>query len=117
LVPPHSVAENVVLGLDRPRFLLNLREVEERVAALGEQYGLNVNPRAKIWQLSVGEQQRVEILKMLFRGARVLIMDEPTSVLAPQEVGSLFGTLREMTGRGHTIIFISHKLGSPVRTQ
>ena len=114
LVPPHSVAENVVLGLDRPRFFLNLREVEERVAALGDQYGLNVNPRAKIWQLSVGEQQRVEILKMLFRGARVLIMDEPTSVLTPQEVGSLFGTLREMTGRGHTIIFISHKLDEVV---
>ncbi len=110
LVPPHSVAENVVLGLDRPRFFLNLRTVEEQVAALGELYRLKVNPRAKIWQLSVGEQQRVEILKMLFRGARVLVMDEPTSVLTPQEVGSLFNTLREMTGRGHTIVFISHKL-------
>jgi simple sugar transport system ATP-binding protein len=114
LVPPHSVAENMVLGLDRPRFLLNLREVEDRVAALGEQYGMKVNPRAKIWQLSVGEQQRVEVLKMLFRGAKVLIMDEPTSVLTPQEVLNLFGTLRDMTKRGHTIVFISHKLDEVV---
>jgi ABC-type uncharacterized transport system ATPase subunit len=114
LVPPHSVAENVVLGLHRPRFLLNLTQVEEQVAALGEQYGMKVNPRAKIWQLSVGEQQRVEVLKMLFRGAKVLIMDEPTSVLTPQEVDTLFSTLREMTGRGHTIVFISHKLDEVV---
>jgi simple sugar transport system ATP-binding protein len=114
LVPPHSVAENIVLGLDRPRFLLNLGQVENQVAALGEQYGMKVNPRAKIWQLSVGEQQRVEVLKMLFRGAKVLIMDEPTSVLTPQEVETLFSTLREMTGRGHTIVFISHKLDEVV---
>ncbi len=114
LVPPHSVAENMVLGLDRPRFLLNLHQVEDRVAALGEQYGMKVNPRAKIWQLSVGEQQRVEVLKMLFRGAKVLIMDEPTSVLTPQEVQTLFATLRDMTKRGHTIVFISHKLDEVV---
>ncbi len=110
LVPSHTVAENMVLGLTRPRFFLNLARVEEQVEALGKQYGLRVNPRAKIWELSVGEQQRVEVLKMLFRGAKVLIMDEPTAVLTPQEVDSLFGTLRDMTGRGHTIIFISHKL-------
>jgi general nucleoside transport system ATP-binding protein len=110
LVPPHSVAENVVLGLKDPRFLLNLKRVEEQVMALGEQYRMNVNPRAKIWELSVGEQQRVEVLKMLFRGAKVLIMDEPTAVLTPQEVDTLFNTLRDMTKRGHTIVFISHKL-------
>jgi ABC-type uncharacterized transport system ATPase subunit len=110
LVPPHSVAENVVLGLKDPRFFLNLKRVEEQVMALGEQYGMNVNPRAKIWELSVGEQQRVEVLKMLFRGAKVLIMDEPTAVLTPQEVDNLFKTLRDMTKRGHTIVFISHKL-------
>jgi len=114
LVAPHTVAENMVLGLDRPRFLLNLHRVEEQVAALAEQYGLSVNPRAKIWELSVGEQQRVEVLKMLFRGAKVLIMDEPTAVLTPQEVESLFHTLRDMTGRGHTIVFISHKLDEVV---
>jgi simple sugar transport system ATP-binding protein len=110
LVPSHSVAENMVLGLNRPRFFLNLSSVEEQVAALGEQYGMRVNPRARIWELSVGEQQRVEVLKMLFRGAKVLIMDEPTAVLTPQEVDILFHTLRDMTGRGHTIVFISHKL-------
>jgi len=110
LVPQHSVAENMVLGLRKPRFFLDLTRVEEQVKALGEQYNLNVNPRAKIWELSVGEQQRVEVLKMLFRGTKVLILDEPTSVLTPQEVDSLFHTLRDMTKRGHTIIFISHKL-------
>jgi ABC-type uncharacterized transport system ATPase subunit len=114
LVPPHSVAENMVLGLKKPRFFLNLSRVEEQVAALGKQYGLNVNPRAKIWELSVGEQQRVEVLKMLFRGARILILDEPTAVLTPQEVENLFLTLRDMTKRGHTIIFISHKLDEVV---
>jgi simple sugar transport system ATP-binding protein len=114
LVPTHSVAENVVLGLNQPRFFLNLAHVEEQVAALGEQYGLTVNPRAKIWELSVGEQQRVEVLKMLFRGAKVLIMDEPTAVLTPQEVETLFLTLRDMTKRGHTIVFISHKLDEVV---
>jgi ABC-type uncharacterized transport system ATPase subunit len=114
LVPPHTVAENMVLGLTRPRFFLNLAQVEEQVAALGEQYGLSVNPSAKIWELSVGEQQRVEVLKMLFRGAKVLILDEPTAVLTPQEVESLFHTLRDMTRRGHTIIFISHKLDEVV---
>ncbi len=110
LVPSHSVAENMVLGLNNPRFILNLRRVEEQVMALGEQYGMSVNPRAKIWELSVGEQQRVEVLKMLFRGAKVLVMDEPTAVLTPQEVEILFKTLRDMTKRGHTIVFISHKL-------
>jgi simple sugar transport system ATP-binding protein len=114
LVAPHTVAENMVLGLNRPRLFLNLAQVEAQVEALGEQYGLKVNPRAKIWQLSVGEQQRVEVLKMLFRGTKVLIMDEPTAVLTPQEVESLFHTLRDMTKQGHTIVFISHKLDEVV---
>jgi simple sugar transport system ATP-binding protein len=114
LVATHSVAENMVLGLNRPRFFLNLSRVEEQVTALGEQYGLTVNPRAKIWELSVGEQQRVEVLKMLFRGAKILILDEPTAVLTPQEVETLFHTLRDMTKRGHTIVFISHKLDEVV---
>jgi ABC-type uncharacterized transport system ATPase subunit len=114
LVPPHTVAENMVLGLNRPRFWLDLARVEEQVKALGEQYGMRVNPRARIWELSVGEQQRVEVLKMLFRGAKVLIMDEPTAVLTPQEVETLFHTLRDMTQRGHSIVFISHKLDEVV---
>jgi ABC-type uncharacterized transport system ATPase subunit len=115
LVPSHSVAENVVLGLKQPRFFLNLAGVEEQVDALGKQYGMSVNPRAKIWELSVGEQQRVEVLKMLFRGARTLIMDEPTAVLTPQEVDVLFQTLHDMTKRGHSIVFISHKLDEVVK--
>lgn len=114
LVPPHTVAENIVLGLNKPRFFLNLKRIEEEVAALSEQYGLSVNPRAKIWELSVGEQQRVELLKMLYRGAKVLILDEPTAVLTPQEVEILFHTLRDMTKRGHSIVFISHKLDEVV---
>ena len=71
---------------------------------------MQVDPNDYIWQLSVGEQQRVEILKMLYQGAKILIMDEPTAVLTPQEVESLFETLRAMIGVGHTVIFISHKL-------
>jgi general nucleoside transport system ATP-binding protein len=114
LVPSHTVAENMVLGLSRPRFFLDLKRIEEQVDELGRQYALSINPRSKIWELSVGEQQRVEVLKMLFRGARVLIMDEPTAVLTPQEVEKLFVTLRDMTKRGHTIVFISHKLDEVV---
>ena len=110
LVPSQSVTENVILGLDRPRFRLHLGRFETEVGDLARRFGLTVDPRAKVWQLSVGEQQRVEILKMLYRGARVLIMDEPTAVLAPQEVDDLFRTLRSMTGDGHSIVFISHKL-------
>jgi len=110
LVPVMTVAENITLGLQRPRFLLNLAQIEQEVADLSEQYGLRVDPKARIWQLSVGEQQRVEILKMLYRGADVLIMDEPTAVLTPPEVEDLFVTLRRMASEGKTIIFISHKL-------
>jgi simple sugar transport system ATP-binding protein len=80
------------------------------VAEVSERFGLKVDPRAKVWQLSVGEQQRVEILKMLYRGAEILVMDEPTAVLAPQEIDGLFTTLRAMAAEGKTIIFISHKL-------
>ena len=110
LVPTQTVTENIILGLPEPRFFLPMAELNRRILALQEQYGLKVDPKAKIWQLSVGEQQRVEILKMLYRGAKVLIMDEPTAVLTPQEVEELFVTLRAMVARGHSIIFISHKL-------
>jgi simple sugar transport system ATP-binding protein len=111
LVPSQTVTENILLGLDKPRFLLHERQSEAEVAALAERFGMRVDPRARIWQLSVGEQQRVEILKMLYRGARILIMDEPTAVLAPQEADELFATLRSMTGEGRSVVFISHKLG------
>ncbi len=112
LVAPFTVAENVVLGDHRKEasFFLHGRSTERAVAELGERYGLDVPPRAKIWQLSVGEQQRVEILKALYREARILIMDEPTAVLTPQEAVALFATLRSMAEEGKTVIFISHKL-------
>jgi ABC-type uncharacterized transport system ATPase subunit len=110
LVPSQSVTENILLGLDQPRFRLNLSHYHDVIQNLADQYGLHVDPKVKIWQLSVGEQQRVEILKTLYRGADVLIMDEPTAVLAPQEIEELFKTLRSMTEEGKSIVFISHKL-------
>jgi len=110
LVPSQTVTENVLLGLDEPRFLLNLAKFEEEIGRLSERFGLHVDPHVPVWQLSVGEQQRVEILKMLYRGADILIMDEPTAVLAPSEVEELFTTLRSMTRQGKSIVFISHKL-------
>ncbi|MBC8505501.1 MAG: ABC transporter ATP-binding protein [Anaerolineales bacterium] len=110
LVPSQSVTENVLLGLDEPRFRMNLSRYNKKIEEIAEQYGLHVDPAAKIWQLTVGEQQRVEILKMLYRGAEVLIMDEPTAVLAPSEIEELFKTLRSMTAQDKSIVFISHKL-------
>jgi ABC-type uncharacterized transport system ATPase subunit len=113
LVEPFTVAENVVLGDHRTEgrsFLVHSGSIERRVVELGERYGLRVDPRARIWQLSVGEQQRVEILKALYREARILILDEPTAVLTPQEAETLFVTLRSMAAEGRTVVFISHKL-------
>lgn len=110
LVPSQTVTENILLGLDDPRFIMRLPDYDTKIAELGERFGLKVDPRVKIWQLSVGEQQRVEILKMLYRGVDVLIMDEPTAVLAPQEIEGLFETLRAMVAQGKSVIFISHKL-------
>src|SRR4051795_9784774 len=113
LVEPFTVAENVVLGDHRGEgrtFRLRRRAIEARVAELEQRYGLAIDPRARIWQLSLGEQQRVEILKALYREARILILDEPTAVLTPQEAASLFETLRGMAADGRTVIFISHKL-------
>jgi ABC-type uncharacterized transport system ATPase subunit len=110
LVPSQTVTENILLGLNEPRFFMRLREYDKKIADLGDKYGLKVDPRAHIWQLSVGEQQRVELLKMLYRGADVLVMDEPTAVLAPQEIEGLFDTLRSMVQQGKSVIFISHKL-------
>ena len=113
LVSPFTVAENVVLGDHRDvgrTFLLRPRVIERRVEELSQRYGLAVEPRARIWQLSVGEQQRVEILKALYQDARILILDEPTAVLTPQEAEALFQTIRAMAEDGRTVIFISHKL-------
>src|SRR4051794_38810458 len=97
--------------MPKPRFWLNPRSSEAEIGDLASRFGLRVHPGAKVWQLSVGEQQRVEILKLLYRGARILILDEPTAVLAPQEADDLFATLRSMTVEGRSIVFISHKLG------
>jgi simple sugar transport system ATP-binding protein len=113
LVTPFTVAENVILGEqggEGGRFLIDPRGVERRVTELGKRYGIAVDPRAKLWQLSLGEQQRVEILKALYREAKILILDEPTAVLTPQECESLFATIRRMADEGRTVIFISHKL-------
>jgi len=109
LVQTHTVAENVALGL-RESFFFPDRAARKKVEALAEAYGLKVDPQARIWQLSAGEQQRVEILKALYRGAQILILDEPTSMLTPRETEELLSTLRRMTAEGHTVIFITHKL-------
>jgi simple sugar transport system ATP-binding protein len=111
LVPTLTVAENVALGLPSSRGMLtDLELVSERVRELANLYGLEVDPGAYVWQLAVGQQQRVEIIKALYRGAALLILDEPTAVLTPQEVGELFITLKQMVQDGHALIFISHKL-------
>lgn len=110
LVESLTVAENVVLGLYPTGPFMNLKKIEEEIRDLSDRYQLNVDPQAYIWQLSVGEQQRVEILKLLYRGAEILIMDEPTAVLTPQEADKLMNILFEMTEEGKSIIFITHKL-------
>ncbi len=111
LVESLTVAENVALGLPSSREpLTDLDVVTQRIHELAGLYGLKVDPNAYIWQLAVGQKQRVEILKALYRGADLLILDEPTAVLTPQEVDEFFATLRQMTREGHAVIFISHKL-------
>ncbi len=111
LVPSLTVVENVALGLSSSRWpLTDLDKVSQRIRELGEVYGLHVDPQAHVWQLSVGQQQRIEIIKALYRGAALLILDEPTAVLTPQEVDEFFVILRQMVDDGHAVIFISHKL-------
>ena len=111
LVGPLTVAENVVLGWTREGgFRFNRADVEEKVAAVAERLDMHVDPRAQISRLSVGERQRVEILKALYRGARTLILDEPTAALTPQEADQLFVSLRRMADAGESVVFISHKL-------
>lgn len=111
LVETLTVAENVALGLPSSRgFLTDLDKVSKRILELADIYGLKIDPDAYIWQLSVGQQQRVEIIKALYRGAALLILDEPTAVLTPQEVDEFFVIMRQMVADGHALIFISHKL-------
>ncbi|MGH3008784.1 MAG: ABC transporter ATP-binding protein [Gaiellaceae bacterium] len=111
LIPVMTVAENIVLGIEPTRgVLLDERAAEQRVQELSQQYGLAVNPAALVSEVTVGQEQRVEILKALYRGADLLILDEPTAVLTPQESGELFEIIRSLQADGKSIIFISHKL-------
>ncbi|MBV9121219.1 MAG: ABC transporter ATP-binding protein [Chloroflexi bacterium] len=110
LVPSQTVAENLMLGLPSAPFRLDTRRMAAEIERLSERYQLKVDPSRAVWQLSVGEQQRVEILKTLQRGARILILDEPTAVLTPQESEELMQTIRQIAGEGRTVILISHKL-------
>ena len=106
-----TVLENVILGAQRlwsPR--LRTRQARAKLAALAREFGLAINPDARVGALSIGERQRVELLKALYRGAKILILDEPTAVLTPQETETLFATLRGMVAQGLSVIFISHKL-------
>lgn len=111
LVPVFTVAENIVLGSEVTRGpTLDMRTARRRIRALSEEFGLLVDPRAVVEDLPVGVQQRVEIVKALYRDARILVLDEPTAVLTPQESEELFQIMRELTERGVSIIFITHKL-------
>jgi ABC-type uncharacterized transport system ATPase subunit len=111
LIPPLTVAENIVLGNETATYgVMDLERAGHEVDELSKRFGLEVNPRARISDLSVGLEQRVEILKSLYRGARLLILDEPTAVLTPQEIVGLFAIVRALVAEGNAVIFITHKL-------
>jgi ABC-type uncharacterized transport system ATPase subunit len=112
LVPVLSVAENIVLGEETMRgpVFLDRNEAHRKIVELGRRFGFEVDPGVKVGSLSVGWQQRVEILKALYRDARILVLDEPTAVLTPQETEEIFEVLRRLAAEGHSIVFISHKL-------
>ena len=109
LIPNHSVSENIILGTPQS-FRLQKAKVRQQIKELGNRYGLELNPDLRVQDLSVGEQQKVEILKVLFRGAKILILDEPTAVLTPQESEALYKILYQMKKDRHAILFISHKM-------
>jgi len=110
LVPPLTIAENVVLGDERTGFVLDRRAVEARVRELSDRFGLAIDPAARVEAVPLGLQQRVEILKVLYRGSEILVFDEPTAVLTPQEVDELFVIVRKLRDEGKTVILITHKL-------
>ena len=112
LIPVLTVTENVMLGVEPTKngLVLDRKTAAERVAAISQQYGLEVDPNIKVEDIPVGVRQRVEIIKLLYRSADILILDEPTAVLTPQEVEHLFNVLRSLVNHGKSIIFITHKL-------
>lgn len=110
LIPTLSVAENIFLSTGHCSFILDRTKMEETIRGYSIKFGIPVDPGAKIWQLSVGEQQRVEIMKLLCRDSGIMILDEPSAVLTPQEAKEMFKTLRKMANDGKTVIFISHKM-------
>jgi ABC-type uncharacterized transport system ATPase subunit len=109
LVPSQTVLENIIVGADSGIFL-DLKSARRELLQLQKRFGLRIDPEARVWALSVGEQQKVEILKALYRDVDILIMDEPTAVLAPVETADLFNTLRSFVKEGRSVVFISHKL-------
>ena len=110
LIPNHSVAENIALGYEMTPLLFPQRKINDSIVAYSQKFNFDIDPSRPVWQLSAGEQQRVEIIKALINGADLLILDEPTSVLTAQETKDLFQNLREMKAQGHLVILISHKL-------
>ena len=110
LVDTLTVAENVILGWYKPKYYINKKKLEDEIEEIAKQHDISVHPGASVYQISAGERQRLEILKVLYRGANILILDEPTSVLTEPEAKDLFRNIRNLTRSGKTIIFISHKL-------
>lgn len=111
LVPSQTVLENIIVGTaSRGGVFLDLKSARQSLVELQKRFGLQIDPDARVWTLSVGEQQKVEILKALYRDVDILIMDEPTAVLAPAETADLFNTMQSLVKEGHSVVFISHKL-------
>jgi len=110
LVNVMTAAENIALGGGKG-LVIDRKKIENKIIELSDRYGLDVNPRKKVYEMSVGEKQTLEIVKVLYRGARILIMDEPTAVLTPQEIDKLFAIVRNMKNEGNAVVIITHKLG------
>jgi len=110
LVDTMTVAENIILGIKDLDLIPDMKQISQSITEISEKYQLKVNPSSYVWQLSVGERQRVEILKLIFRGANILILDEPTAVLTPQESKELNGIISQMKKEGKSAIFITHKM-------
>ena len=112
LIPTLTVTENILLGSEdkENRFFVKEEKLNQKVAQYSTEFGLEINPKAMVWQLSVGEQQRVEIVKLLYRGTELMILDEPSAVLTPEESENMFQVLRRMADHGKSVVFISHKM-------